>query len=271
MREEHFFYKFNCSYSSNSKGSETLKDIVEEYTGVDITKLSKQDIQKKMEEKIEVQVSVPASVPVIDTDDKACSPMPMPIIEAPPAPVEPEPEPEKELEPEAEPIQEPEPEPIKEESPAMSPIPALTPKEYDIIEIKQDLTNEELTTMQETYQLKIDELNLKIYKLENEVEGYKANEMRAIEQTSSRAKFKNVKNSSTARPAPEKLQKVSHSPEPVPIKEKPSPKPTKQQVKQPVVPEMPRRHQPTLSQNEVIFYFFKHSSLKVQPCTRNKK
>lgn len=198
-----------------------------------------------MEEKDETPVSESP-----DKHDIACSPMPMPTVEAPPAPVEPEPQPEPQPEPELAPEPEPEPEPIKEESPVMSPIPALTPKEYDIIEIKQDLTNEEITTMQETYQLKIDELNLKIYKLENEVDSYKANEMRIIEQTSSRAKFKNIKNT-TARPAPEKLQKISKSPEPVPSREKPAPKPIKQQVKQPVVPEVPRRQQPTLSQSEV--------------------
>ena len=33
-----------------------------------------------------------------------------------------------------------------------SPIVALTPKHYDIIEVKQDLSNDEIMTMQETYQ-----------------------------------------------------------------------------------------------------------------------
>jgi hypothetical protein len=36
--------------------------------------------------------------------------------------------------------------------PLSSPVVALTPKNYDIIEIKQDLTNDEIITMQETYQ-----------------------------------------------------------------------------------------------------------------------
>ena len=101
----------------------------------------------------------------------------------------------------------------------------------------------------EILRLKIDELNLKIYKLENEVENYKANEMRVIEQTSSRAKFKNIKNTTT-KPAPEKLQKVSKSPEPPREKPLQQPRTAKVQPKTPIVPELPRK-QPTLPSNEV--------------------
>jgi len=61
-----------------------------------------------------------------------------------------------------------------------SPMPMLTPprppstpirslRNFDISDIKQDLNSDQAQAMQETYRLKIDELNLTIYKLENEL------------------------------------------------------------------------------------------------------
>lgn len=101
-------------------GSETLKDIVEDYTGFDITQMDREEIQKQVQ-KPEVK----------ETVEIACSPMPI----------------EEEKVEEEEDI----PEEIEKERPQSTPTVAMTPKQYDVIEVKQDL-NEEIATMQETYQ-----------------------------------------------------------------------------------------------------------------------
>jgi hypothetical protein len=155
-------------------GSETLKDIVEDYTGFDITQISREEIQKKCEEPV-VQPKL----------DRACSPM---------SGVE------EVGDREAEVVA------VVTERRMSSPPVALTPK-FDLIEVKQDLSNDEITAMQETYQLKIDELNLNIYKLENEVAELRAvNAVRAAEQSRVQ-KMKSIKNG-TSRPPAEKLQKM---------------------------------------------------------------
>ncbi len=94
-------------------------------------------------------------VVLAETHEMACSPM---SLLSPKSEFRVEPEPEAEpvlqqaLEAESERLAEPE--PVREDvvSQGMSPIPAMTPKQYDIIEIQQDLTNEEMQAMQETYQ-----------------------------------------------------------------------------------------------------------------------
>ena len=153
-------------------GSETLKDIVEDYTGFDIEEITRDEIQKKFNEKPEV----------LDVHEVACSPMP--IEEEPPKP----------------PV-------IESERTVSSPTVALTPKQYDVIEVNQSVPNDEIITMQETYQLKIDELNLAIYKLENENANLKSiNEMKTLE-ANRKEKYKQSKNANPPPPK-EKLQKM---------------------------------------------------------------
>ncbi len=156
-----------------STGSENLKDIVEDYTGFDITQITREEIQKKCEKP-----------KVTEKLDRACSVMTVanePLVEV---------------------VRE-----VVVERRMSSPVIAMTPKNYDVIDVKPDLSNEEITAMQETYQLKIDELNLNIYRLENEVAELRAvNAVRAAEQ-SRMQKMKSIKNG-TSRPPAEKLQKM---------------------------------------------------------------
>lgn len=149
-------------------GSETLKDIVEDYTGFDIEAITRDEIQKQFNDKQEVP----------EVHEVACSPMP---VEEPPA------------------------KPVEPERSVSSPAISLTPKQYDVIEVNQSVPNDEIITMQETYQLKIDELNLAIYKLENENANLKSiNEMKTLE-ANRKEKYKQAKNANTASKIPEKM------------------------------------------------------------------